>query len=141
MRDPAVRGEDPVGGPDRRAAPSRCSTACRFAQMFRFGNPPNYEPKREDSVAAIAAREGRTPQEVAYDMLIEDDGRDFIYTPLVQLRELRPVRVRDDAGEPQRHHGAGRRRRACRLHPRRRLPDLAADLLGQAAQAVRRPGD
>ena len=50
--------------------------------MFRFGNPPNYEPKREDSIAAIAAREGRAPQEVAYDILIEDDGRGLIYTPI-----------------------------------------------------------
>jgi N-acyl-D-aspartate/D-glutamate deacylase len=50
--------------------------------MFRFGNPPNYQPKREDSLAATAAREGRTPQEAAYDALLEDDGNAFIYTPL-----------------------------------------------------------
>jgi len=53
-----------------------------FDFMFRFGNPPNYQPKKEDSVAAIAAREGRTPQEVAYDILVEDGGTGFIYTPL-----------------------------------------------------------
>jgi N-acyl-D-aspartate/D-glutamate deacylase len=53
-----------------------------FDFMFRFGNPPNYLPKKEDSIAAIAAREGRPPQEVAYDMLIEDGGTGFIYTPL-----------------------------------------------------------
>ena len=50
--------------------------------MFRFGPDGNYEPRREDSLAAIAAREGRTPQEVAYDALLEDDGHAFIYTPL-----------------------------------------------------------
>jgi N-acyl-D-aspartate/D-glutamate deacylase len=53
-----------------------------FSQMFRFGNPPNYQPQREESLAAIAEREGRTPQEVAYDVLLEDDGHAFIYTPL-----------------------------------------------------------
>jgi N-acyl-D-aspartate/D-glutamate deacylase len=53
-----------------------------FDFMFRFGNPPNYLPKKEDSIAAIAAREGRAPEEVAYDMLIEDGGTGFIYTPL-----------------------------------------------------------
>jgi N-acyl-D-aspartate/D-glutamate deacylase len=53
-----------------------------FTQMFRFGNPPNYQPQRADSLAAIAEREGRTPQEVAYDVLLEDDGQAFIYTPL-----------------------------------------------------------
>ena len=50
--------------------------------MFRFGNPPNYEPKFEDSLEAIAAREGRTPPEVAYDVLLESEGTDFIYTTL-----------------------------------------------------------
>ena len=59
-----------------------------FERMFHFSNPLNYTPSREDSIAAIAARKGLTPQEVAYDMLIDDDGKDFIFTCLVQLREL-----------------------------------------------------
>ena len=53
-----------------------------YAQMFRFGDPPNYVPGREDSIAAIAAREGRTPQEVAYDVMLEQDGLGFIYAPI-----------------------------------------------------------
>jgi N-acyl-D-aspartate/D-glutamate deacylase len=54
-----------------------------YTKMFRFGHPANYEPRREDGITAIAEREGRTAQEVAYDILIEDGGRDFIYCPLV----------------------------------------------------------
>jgi N-acyl-D-aspartate/D-glutamate deacylase len=54
-----------------------------YTQMFRFGDPPNYQPTGENSIAAMAAREGRTAPEVAYDILIEDGGRDFIYAPLV----------------------------------------------------------
>jgi N-acyl-D-aspartate/D-glutamate deacylase len=50
--------------------------------MFRFGNPPIYAPKKEDSFAAIAAREGRTPQEVTYDALLDSEGTDFIYTTI-----------------------------------------------------------
>ena len=81
MRDPAVRAQ--ILADD----PSKGSTfplfhRLEFAQMFRFGNPPNYQPKRDDSLAAIAAREGRTPQDVAYDALLEEDGNGFIYTPL-----------------------------------------------------------
>jgi N-acyl-D-aspartate/D-glutamate deacylase len=53
-----------------------------FDFMFRFGNPPDYTPDPKDSAAAIAARDGRTPQDVAYDWLIENDGMDFIYMPL-----------------------------------------------------------
>jgi N-acyl-D-aspartate/D-glutamate deacylase len=82
MRDPAFRQkvltDDPVTGSTFPLF-SRLS----YTQMFRFGNPPNYHPKGEDSIAAMAAREGRTAPEVAYDILIEDGGRDFIYAPLV----------------------------------------------------------
>jgi N-acyl-D-aspartate/D-glutamate deacylase len=82
MQDPAVRArilsEDPIADSTfpliRRLS---------YAQMFRFGNPPNYLPKESDAVAAIAAREGRTAPEVAYDILIEDGGRNFLYTPIV----------------------------------------------------------
>jgi N-acyl-D-aspartate/D-glutamate deacylase len=34
-----------------------------------MGNPPDYEPGPEKSVAAIAQREGRSPEEVAYDYM------------------------------------------------------------------------
>ena len=45
-------------------------------------------------MAAIAAREGRTPQEVAYDMLIEDGGRGFIFACIVNYAnyDLEPVK-------------------------------------------------
>ena len=63
MRDPAVRaailGEDP-----RKESTFPLMHRLSYGYMFRFGNPPNYEPKMEDSLEAIAAREGRTPPEV-----------------------------------------------------------------------------
>jgi N-acyl-D-aspartate/D-glutamate deacylase len=52
-----------------------------FKRMYTFGNPPNYEPPAEQSVAAIAAREGRDPRETAYDLLLADEGRAFLYAP------------------------------------------------------------
>ena len=53
-----------------------------FDYMFRFGNPPNYLPQKENSFAAEAARRGITPEEIAYDALLEDDGNAFIYLTL-----------------------------------------------------------
>lgn len=53
-----------------------------YEYMFHFGNPPNYLPKKENSLAAIAQREGRTPQDVAYDALLAEDGNAFIYVTL-----------------------------------------------------------
>ena len=43
--------------------------------MYVMGDPPDYEPRAETSVAAIAAREGRSPDEVAYDYLTGDAVR------------------------------------------------------------------
>jgi N-acyl-D-aspartate/D-glutamate deacylase len=54
----------------------------RWDKCFVFGDPPDYEPVEEMSVAAIAAREGRTPDEVAYDYLTEADHR-FLFFPIV----------------------------------------------------------
>jgi len=55
----------------------------RFTHMFRLGDPPNYEPDPSDSAAATAAREGRDPIEVAYDWVLEQDGRALIYQPIL----------------------------------------------------------
>ena len=82
MSDPEIRAkilsDDPVTG-----STFPLFHRMSYTKMFRFGHPANYEPKQEDSITAIAEREGRTPQEVAYDILLEDGGRDFIYCPLV----------------------------------------------------------
>ena len=48
---------------------SASSSPARWDKFFVMGNPPDYEPTPEMSVAAIAAREGRTPDEVAYDYI------------------------------------------------------------------------
>jgi N-acyl-D-aspartate/D-glutamate deacylase len=48
-------------------------------QMFELSDPPNYEPSAEMSIAAISRRTGRTPQEVAYDVMLGDEGRAMLY--------------------------------------------------------------
>ncbi|MNO45133.1 D-aminoacylase [compost metagenome] len=53
-----------------------------YANLYRVGNPPNYNPGREAAVSAIAEREGREAKAMAYDLLLEDDGGNFLYMPM-----------------------------------------------------------
>jgi N-acyl-D-aspartate/D-glutamate deacylase len=86
LRDPEVRGrilaEKPSEEEVSRLAQFRQLITTRWDRFFIMSDPPDYEPAEEMSVAAIAARDGRTPDEVAYDYLTEADGR-FLYFPLV----------------------------------------------------------
>ncbi len=54
----------------------------RWDRMYPLGDPPDYEPKAESSIAARAARQGRSPEELAYDLLIERDGKGILYLPV-----------------------------------------------------------
>jgi N-acyl-D-aspartate/D-glutamate deacylase len=46
--------------------------------VFPLGDPPDYEPGPEKSIAGIARREGRDAYEVLYDRLLERDGRELL---------------------------------------------------------------
>ena len=54
-----------------------------FDQMFELGDPPDYEPDPSTSVGARAARAGCDPLELAYDLLVQDDGRTLLYMPII----------------------------------------------------------
>jgi len=56
-----------------------------FDRMYRLENEGalQYEPRAEDSIAALAGRTGQAPDAIVYDMLMEKDGRGYIYLPLL----------------------------------------------------------
>ena len=80
MRDPGFRARLLAETSARQSHPL-ARRVMAFEQIFPLGDPPNYEPPKESTVAAIAARAGRPAQEVAYDMLLEDEGRAFLFMP------------------------------------------------------------
>src|SRR5207248_3151570 len=99
LRDPEVRRRILAEAPSEREL-ARMGQFIRFVatcwdRMFVMGDPPDYEPTEDKSIAAIGARDGRAPDAVAYDYLT--GGADhFLFFPVVgyvhgdheQIREL-----------------------------------------------------
>jgi N-acyl-D-aspartate/D-glutamate deacylase len=79
LRDPALRARILAESPP----PPLAFLLTRFDRMFVLGDPPDYEPPAERSVAAEAARRGVPPEALAYDLLLEDDGRALLYRPFL----------------------------------------------------------
>ncbi len=85
LRDPEVRrqilAEQPSDAEVAKLAQFRQAVTKKWDRFYVMGNPPDYEPGPEKSVASIAARTGRPPDEVAYDTIIEDGQ--YLYFPVV----------------------------------------------------------
>ena len=90
LADPAMRrrilAEKPSEQDVSRLAQFRQLITTRWDKFFVMGDPPDYEPADEMSVAAIAARQGRSPDEVAYDYLTEAENR-FLFFPVVNYAQ------------------------------------------------------
>jgi N-acyl-D-aspartate/D-glutamate deacylase len=54
----------------------------RFDEMFVLDEPVNYDLNSDQSLGATARRLGVDPREYAYDMQLQREGRQLIYTPL-----------------------------------------------------------
>jgi N-acyl-D-aspartate/D-glutamate deacylase len=85
LRDPETRrqilSETPAAAEIAKLAQFRQIVAKAFDKFFVMGNPPDYEPGPEKSVAAIAQREGRSCEEVAYDYILGE--AQYLYFPVV----------------------------------------------------------
>jgi N-acyl-D-aspartate/D-glutamate deacylase len=86
LRDPQVRrqilAEAPSDADVAKLAQFRQAVTRKWERFYVMGDPPDYEPAPEKSVAAIAAREGRPPDEVAYDYMTGGEGQ-YLYFPVV----------------------------------------------------------
>jgi N-acyl-D-aspartate/D-glutamate deacylase len=81
LRDPELRRR--LLGETAQSGSSTVRYIARsYHKLFRLGDPPDYEPDPSQSVAAQAALAGRSPAELAYDLLLEGDGREILYFPL-----------------------------------------------------------
>ena len=56
--------------------------ATRWDRMYLLGDPPDYEPAPERSIAYMAEKVGQTPAEFCYDYLVGGDGSRMLYFPV-----------------------------------------------------------
>jgi N-acyl-D-aspartate/D-glutamate deacylase len=71
-------------------------------RIFPMGEPPNYEPTPDMSVAAIAEREGRSAEETLYDLMLRHDGRELLMFALLgysygNLDDMREMLIHPNA--------------------------------------------
>lgn len=104
LRDPAFRAKllaEPFEGG------KRAMRVQRWDRLFPLGDLPDYEPSPEDSIAAIARREHRSADEVAYDLMMQRDGRAILYLPVTNYAAGNLDVVREMIAHPDTLIGLG----------------------------------
>jgi N-acyl-D-aspartate/D-glutamate deacylase len=88
LRDPVFRARllDQIAA-QSDGAPAGGRRGANFGHLFPLGEVPDYEPAPERSIASMASARGMEPAALALDLLSENDGRNFLYTPFLNYAE------------------------------------------------------
>ncbi len=90
LRDPTCRARllaeldadaDANAPADTAAGAGRRRRRIDYGRLYPLGEVPDYEPAPETSILRLAAARGVDPAELLLDLLSENDGRNFLYTP------------------------------------------------------------
>jgi N-acyl-D-aspartate/D-glutamate deacylase len=106
MRDPSFRASMLAETEARQSHPL-ARRVMAFDRIFPLGDPPDYEPPKETSLAAMAARGNRQAQDIAYDMLLEDEGRAFLFSPFANYTDFNLDCCHDMIAHPDTVQGLG----------------------------------
>jgi len=68
--------------------PGLAEVTSSFGRIFELGNPPNYEPAPENSIAARAEALGIAANELAYDLMLQDGGRALLYRTFLNYTDF-----------------------------------------------------
>lgn len=108
LRDPAVKARILSDTPDPCDPPAADQLNRHiFKRLYPLGDRLDYEPSPQDSIAAIAAREGRDPWEVTYDALLGAGGREFLLLPLLNYAGNNYDHLHDMMSDPVSIQGLG----------------------------------
>ncbi|MCC6434584.1 MAG: amidohydrolase family protein [Acidimicrobiales bacterium] len=86
MREPQVRAAL-IDEHAQRTRGMSGIVAQSFHKMFPLGDPPDYEPMPEHSIEARAAAAGIAAVEMAYDVLLQRDGKELMLFPLANFTD------------------------------------------------------
>jgi N-acyl-D-aspartate/D-glutamate deacylase len=100
LRDPEVRAALLTERPATENAIA-ATLMTRWAQIFPLGDPPEYEPAPSTSVAAVAEREGRQPEAVVLEWLLERDGTALLFAPLASYVDFDHEAIKEMMTHPR----------------------------------------
>jgi N-acyl-D-amino-acid deacylase len=89
------------------ANPESSMMLAQLGRVYPMGNPPNYEPSYDDSIEAIAIREGVDPITLFYDRMLDQDGRELFLVPLLNYSEGHAGPIREMMFHPRAALGLG----------------------------------
>jgi N-acyl-D-aspartate/D-glutamate deacylase len=75
--------------------------------LYVLGDPPDYEPTNDRSVAGLAEAAGVSPEEAAYDAFCAEDGKALLMLPLYNYVEGNHDAIREQLTHPQAVVGLG----------------------------------
>ncbi len=76
-------------------------------KLFPLGDPPDYEPPAERSITALAESQSRRTDEVLYDLMLQRDGRELLYLPVLDYSHCNLDAVREMLVHPATVLGLG----------------------------------
>jgi N-acyl-D-amino-acid deacylase len=120
LRDPEVKAQI-LAEPDLPPDPSRRYQGLGERlkhvpeNLYLLGNPPDYEPTPDRSVAAEADRRGQGVEEVLYDLMLEGDGGQFLLYPSLNYVDRDHEAIAEMIGQPGSIFGLSDGGAHCRL--------------------------
>jgi N-acyl-D-aspartate/D-glutamate deacylase len=104
LHDPEMRGRLVA---EATADAGRTRRLRNWDRIFLLGDPPDYEPPPEHSLGAEARRRDIDPAALAYDRLLERNGRAILYRPLSNYAHGDLATVREMMQHPNTLLGLG----------------------------------
>jgi N-acyl-D-aspartate/D-glutamate deacylase len=83
LRRPEVRARIIAEATDPNPTNLLATFVRDFERIYPLGDPPDYEPPPDASIAAEARRKGVSPEALAYDMLLEREGQAMLFVATV----------------------------------------------------------